>query len=65
MKKINKEKSSKYSSKENDEVLNQDDEVLNLNKELEDLININESLKIGLSKMFKEIEKKNITNNSK
>lgn len=55
MNKLNKKASSKASSKENDE-------VSNIDKELEDLINTNESLKIGITKMFKEIEKKNNTN---
>jgi len=55
LKKINKENPSKTSLEENNE-------VSNLNKELENLININESLKTGISKMFKEIEKKNNTN---
>lgn len=41
------------------------DELLSLDKELKDLINENESLKNGISKMFKEIEKNNKTNNSK
>jgi len=41
------------------------EELLNLDKELKDLIDTNESLKIGIEKIFNEIEKKNITNNSK
>ena len=40
------------------------EELLNLDKELKDLIKKNESLKVGITKIFKEIEKKNSTNNS-
>ena len=35
-----------------------DDDLLNLDKELKDLISTNESLKIGISKILKEIDKK-------
>lgn len=45
--------------------LKEHEELLNLDKELKDLIDTNESLKIGIEKIFNEIEKKNITNNSK
>ena len=42
----------------------ENEELINLDKELKDLIKKNESLKNGISKIFKEIEKKNNTNNS-
>ena len=57
LKKSNKQKSSKSKPKENEE-------ILNLDEELKDLINRNESLKIGISKIFEEI-KRNNTNNTK
>lgn len=55
--KSNKKKLSKTLPKGNDE-------VVNLDNELRDLIKKNESLKNGISKMFRDIEKKNNTNNS-
>jgi hypothetical protein len=55
--KSNKKGTSKSKQIENEE-------LLNLDKELKDLINKNESLKIGITKIFKEIEKKHNTNNS-
>ena len=58
MNKSTKKGTSKSSLKEHEE-------LLNLDKELKDLIDTNESLKIGIEKIFNEIEKKNITNNSK
>ena len=58
MNKSTKKGTSKSSIKEHEE-------LLNLDKELKDLIDTNESLKIGIEKIFNEIEKKNITNNSK
>ncbi len=56
MNKSNKKGSSKLSSKE-------EEDLINLDKELKDLIDTNESLKIGITKIFKEIEKKDNTNN--
>ena len=53
----NKQESSKLSQ-------NKNDEIINLDKELTDLINENESLKKGITKIFKEIEKNNTTNKS-
>ena len=58
MNKSTKKGTSKSSLKEHEE-------LLNIDKELKDLIDTNESLKIGIEKIFNEIEKKNITNNSK
>tara|TARA_R110002012_G_scaffold322083_1_gene554821 strand:- start:135 stop:314 length:180 start_codon:yes stop_codon:yes gene_type:complete len=40
------------------------EELENLDNELKDLIKKNESLKIGMTKIFEEIEKKNNTNNN-
>ena len=40
------------------------DELKNLDNELKDLIKKNESLKVGMTKIFKEIEKKDKTNNN-
>lgn len=40
----------------------EDQDLSNIDKDLKDLINENESLKKGISKIFKEIEKKNKTN---
>ena len=53
----NKQESSKLSQ-------NKNDEIINLDKELTELINENESLKKGITKIFKEIEKNNTTNKS-
>ena len=53
----NKQESSKLSQ-------NKNDEIINLDKELTDLINENESLKKGITKIFKEIEKNNTNNKS-
>lgn len=59
LKKSNKQQSSKSKPKENEE-------ILNLDGELKDLINKNESLRIGISKIFEEIKKNNTnTNNTK
>lgn len=55
--KSNKPESSKVSKKESEE-------LENLDNELKDLIKKNESLKIGMEKIFNEIEKKNNTNNN-
>ena len=40
------------------------EELKNLDNELKDLIKKNESLKVGMTKIFEEIEKKNKTNNN-
>ena len=58
MNKSNKKGTSNSSFKKNDE-------LFNLDKELKDLIDINENMKIGIEKIFNELEKKNNTNNSK
>lgn len=42
---------------------NHEDSISDINKELKDIINENNSLKKGLSKIFKEIKKNNKTNN--
>lgn len=58
--KIKLDKSDKT---KNSKVANQESEELeNLDNELKDLIKKNESLKIGMEKIFNEIEKKNKTN---
>lgn len=57
MDKSDNKKKSKVSKQESEE-------LNNLDKELKDLIKKNESLKIGMTKIFEEIEKKNNTNNN-
>ena len=50
LKKSNRKKTSESK-------LNENEELLNLDKELKDLIKKNESLKIGIAKIFEEIKK--------
>ncbi len=57
MDKSDKTEKSKISKAESEE-------LENLDNELKDLIKKNESLKIGMTKIFEEIEKKNNTNNN-
>ncbi|WP_250433840.1 hypothetical protein [Hanstruepera flava] len=57
MDKSNNSKNSKISKQESEE-------LKNLDNELKDLIKKNESLKVGMTKIFEEIEKKNNTNNN-
>lgn len=57
MDKSDKSEKSKISKTESEE-------LENLDNELKDLIKKNESLKIGMKKIFEEIEKKNNTNNN-
>ena len=52
MDKLNKAKNPKTSNKESEE-------IENLDNELKDLIENNESLKLGMTKIFKEIKKNN------
>lgn len=59
--KLNKSNKKNFSK----ELPKGNDEVVNLDNELKDLIEKNESLKNGILKIFREIEKKNNTNNSK
>ena len=56
LKKSNRKKTSESK-------LNENEELLNLDKELKDLIKKNESLKIGIAKIFEEIKKDNTNKN--
>jgi len=58
-------KLDKSNKKNHSEISKQESEELNnLDKELKDLIKKNESLKIGMKKIFKEIEKRDKNKNN-